>query len=67
MAQASKEISRRLEVGEETADQAVRMESYVYGLMATQGLCPYPGDQPVHVIPQALEFVRIRAATPPEA
>lgn len=66
MAQATKEISRRLGVDEETAEQLCEWMSYVYGLMATQGLCAYPGDQPVHAIPEALEFLRTRAPLVPE-
>jgi hypothetical protein len=40
--------------------------SFVYGLMASHGLCAYPGDQPVRVISEALEFMRSRAAAVPE-
>jgi hypothetical protein len=37
--------------------------SDVYELMAAKGLCAYPGgEQSVRVIPEALEFIRSRAA-----
>jgi hypothetical protein len=37
--------------------------SDVYELMASHGLCAYPGgNQSVRVIPEALEFIRSRAA-----
>jgi hypothetical protein len=63
IAEASKEISRRLEVEDETADRLWEGMSDVYEFMATQGLCAYPGgDQSVRVIPEALEFIRSRAA-----
>lgn len=67
IAQATKEISRRLEVDEETANRLWEGMSDVYELMAGQGLCAYPGgEQSVRVIPEALEFVRSRAAARPE-
>jgi hypothetical protein len=41
--------------------------SDVYELMAAIGLCAYPGgEQSVRVIPEALEFIRSRAAALPE-
>jgi hypothetical protein len=67
IAQATKEISRRLEVDEETADRLWEGMSDVYELMAGQGLCAYPGgEQSVRVIPEALEFIRSRGAAQPE-
>ena len=67
IAQATKEISRRLEVDEETADRLWEGVSDVYELMAGKGLCAYPGgEQSVRVIPEALEFIRSRAAAFPE-
>jgi hypothetical protein len=67
IAQATKAISRRLEVDEETANRLWEGMSDVYELMAGQGLCAYPGgEQSVRVIPEALEFIRSRAAAPPE-
>jgi hypothetical protein len=66
MAQATEDVSRRLGVDEETAEQLCEWMSFVYGLMASHGLCAYPGDQPVRVIPEALEFMRSRAAAVPE-
>jgi hypothetical protein len=68
IAKATKEISRRLEVDEETADRLWEGMSGTYELMAGKGLCAYPGgDQSVRVIPEALEFIRTRAAALPEA
>jgi hypothetical protein len=67
IAQATKEISRRLEVDEETGERLWEGMSDVYELMAAKGLCAYPGgEQSVRVIPQALEFIRSRAAALPE-
>jgi hypothetical protein len=67
IAQATKEISRRLEVDEETANRLWEGMSDVYELMAGQGLCAFPGgEQSVRVIPEALEFIRGRAAALPE-
>jgi hypothetical protein len=67
IAQATKEISRRLEVDEETANRLWEGISDVYELMAGQGLCAYPGgEQSVRVIPEALEFIRSKAAALPE-
>lgn len=67
IAEATKEISRRLEVDEETADRLWEGMSDVYELMAGQGLCAYPGgQQSVRVIPEALELIRSRAADLPE-
>jgi hypothetical protein len=67
IAEAAEEISRRLEVDDETADRLWEGMSDVYEFMATQGLCAYPGgDQSVRVIPEALEFIRSRAAALPE-
>jgi hypothetical protein len=41
--------------------------SDVYEFMAGKGLCAYPGgEQSVSVIPEALEFIRSRAAAFPE-
>ncbi len=68
IARATKEISRRLEVDEETADRLWEAMSDVYELMAGQGLCGYPGgEQSVRVIPEALEFIRNRSDAMPEA
>lgn len=53
IAQAAKEISRRLEVDEETADRLWEGMSDVYELMAGKGLCAYGVDQSVRVIPEA--------------
>jgi hypothetical protein len=67
IAEATKEISRRLEVEDETADRLWEGMSDVYEFMAAQRLCAYPGgDQSVRVIPEALEFIRSRAAALPE-
>ena len=67
IAQATKEISQQLEVDEETADRLWEGMSDVYELMAAHGLCAYPGgDQSVRVIPEALDFIRSRAAALPE-
>jgi hypothetical protein len=42
--------------------------SDVYEFMATRGLCACPGgEQSVRVIPEALEFIRSKAAALPEA
>lgn len=68
IARATKEISRRLEVDEETADRLWEAMSDVYEVMAGQDLCAYPGgEQSVHVIPEALEFIRNRSDAMPEA
>ena len=68
IAQATTEISRRLEVDEETADRLWEAMSDVYELMASQDLCAYPGgEQSVRVIPDALEFIRGTASALPEA
>jgi hypothetical protein len=67
IAQTTQEISRRLEVDEETAGRLCEGMSGVYELMAGQGFCAYPGgEQGVRVIPEALEFIRSRAAALPE-
>ena len=67
IAQATREISRRLKVDEEIADRLWEGMSDVYELMAGQGLCAYPGgEQSVRVIPEALEFIRSRAGAMPE-
>jgi hypothetical protein len=67
IAQATREISRRLEVDEATADRLWEGMSDVYEFMATRGLCAYPGsEQSVRVIPEALEFIRSRAGALPE-
>jgi hypothetical protein len=63
MSQATKETSRPLGVDEETVEQLVEWVSYVYQHMASKGLCAYPDER---VIPEALEFMRSRAATVPE-
>jgi hypothetical protein len=66
IARAIKEISRRLEVDEETGERLWEGMSDVYELMAAKGLCAYPGaEQSLRVIPEALEFVRRRAAALP--
>jgi hypothetical protein len=67
IAQATQEISRGLDVDEATADRLWEGMSDVYEFMATRGLCAYPGgEQSVRVIPEALEFIRSRAAALPE-
>lgn len=67
IAQATNEISRRLEVDEETANRLWEGMSDVYELMASNGLCAYPGGkQSVRVIPETLEFIQSRAAALPE-
>jgi hypothetical protein len=67
IAQATKEISRRLDVDEATADRLWEGMSDVYEFMATRGLCAYHGgEQSVRVIPEALEFILSRAAALPE-
>jgi hypothetical protein len=67
IAQATKEISRRLDVDEETGERLWEGMSDVYELMAAKGLCAYPGgEQSVRVIPEALEFIRTRAVALPE-
>jgi hypothetical protein len=67
IAQATEEINRRLEVDEETANRLWEGMSDVYELMAGQGLCAFPGgEQSVRVVPEALEFIRSRAAALPE-
>lgn len=68
IAQATTDISRRLEVDEETADRLWEAMSEVYELMASHGLCGYPGDeQSVRGIPEALEFIRSGSDAMPEA
>jgi hypothetical protein len=68
IAQATTDISRRLEVDEQTADRLWEAMSDVYELMASQGLCAYPGgEQSVRGIPEALEFIRSRSDAMPEA
>jgi hypothetical protein len=68
IAAATKEIRRRLGVDEEIADRLWEGMSDVYELMAGQGLCAYPGgEQSVRVIPEALEFIRSRAAALPDS
>jgi hypothetical protein len=68
IAHATEEISRQLEVDEETGERLWEGMSDVYELMAAKGLCAYPGgEQSVRVIPEALEFIRTRAAALPEA
>lgn len=67
IAQATNEISRRLEVDEETANRLWEGMSDVYELMASNGLCAYPGGkQSVRVIPETLKFIQSRAAALPE-
>jgi hypothetical protein len=67
IAETIKEIGRRLEVDEETANQLWERMAGVYASMADQGLCAYPGgEQSVRVIPEALEFIRGRAEAVPE-
>jgi phytoene/squalene synthetase len=66
IAQATKEINRRLEVDEDTANRLWEGMSDVYELMAAQGMCAFPGgEQSVKVIPEALEYIRRSAAAPP--
>jgi hypothetical protein len=67
IAQATKEIGRQLEVDEATADRLWEGMNDVYEFMATRGLCAYPGgEQSLRVIPEALQFIRSRAAALPE-
>jgi hypothetical protein len=62
------DISRRLEVDEETAERLWEAMSAVYELMASQGLCAYPGgEQSVLGIPEVLRFIRSRSDAMPEA
>jgi hypothetical protein len=50
-----------------TANRLWEGLSDVYELMASQGLCAYPGgEQSALVIPEALGFIRSRAAALPE-
>lgn len=68
IAQATTDISRRLEVDEQIADRLWEAMSDVYELMASQGLCAYPGgEQSARGIPEALEFIRSRSDAMPEA
>jgi hypothetical protein len=67
IAEATKEISRRLGVDEETANRLWEGMADVYEAMAGKGLSAYPGgEQSVRVIPEALEFIRRRADAVPE-
>jgi hypothetical protein len=68
IAEATSEIVRRLEVDETTANRLWEGMSDVYEAMAANGLCAWPGgEQSVHVIPEALDFIRRSAdATPDE-
>jgi hypothetical protein len=67
IAEATKEIVRRLEVDEETANRLWEGLANVYEAMASKGLCAYPGgEQSVRVIPEALELIRRRAEAMPE-
>jgi phytoene/squalene synthetase len=67
IAQATKEISRRLDVDEETANSLWEGMSGVYELMAAKGMSAFPGGvQSVNVIPEALEYIRRSAAALPE-
>jgi hypothetical protein len=68
IAEATREIVRRLEVDETTANRLWEGMSDVYEAMAANGLCAWPGgEQSVRVIPEALDFIRRRAdATPDE-
>jgi hypothetical protein len=68
IARATTDISRRLDVDEETADRLWDAMSDVYELMASHGLCAHPGgEQSVRGIPEALEFIRSRSDALPEA
>jgi hypothetical protein len=68
IARATTDISRRLDVDEETANRLWEAMSDVYELMASQGVCAYPGgEQSVRAIPEALEFIRTRSDALPEA
>jgi hypothetical protein len=68
IARATTDISRRLDVDEETANRLWEAMSDVYELMASQGVCAYPGgEQSVRGIPEALEFIRSRSDALPEA
>jgi hypothetical protein len=67
IAEATKDIARRLEVDEETANRLWEGMADVYETMASKGLCAWPGgEQSVRVIPEALEFIRHRADAMPE-
>lgn len=66
IAEATKETSRRLGVDEETAELLCESMRYVYGHMASQGLCPSGLDRSIRIIPEALEFIQSRAAALPE-
>jgi phytoene/squalene synthetase len=62
IAEATKEIARRLDVDEESANRLWEGMADVYEAMASKGLSAYPGgEQSVRVIPEALEFIRRRA------
>jgi hypothetical protein len=67
IAEATREIARRLEVDESTANRLWEWMSYVYEAMAANGLCAWPGgEQSVRVIPETLEFIRSRPAPCPK-
>jgi hypothetical protein len=67
IAEATKDIVRRLDVDEETANLLWEGMADVYEAMASKGLSAYPGgEQSVRVIPEALEFIRRRADTVPD-
>lgn len=62
IAEATKEIARRLDVDEETANRLWEGMADVYEALASNGLSAYPGgEQSVRVIPEALAFIRRRA------
>jgi hypothetical protein len=67
IAEATKEIVRRLDVDEETANRLWEGMADVYETMASKGLSAYPGgEQSGRVIPEALEFIRRRADARPD-
>ena len=62
IARATEEVSQRLEDAEETANRLCEGMSDLYELMAGQAFAYPGGEQCGRVIPEALEFVRSRAA-----
>jgi hypothetical protein len=67
IAEATEEIGRRLGVDAEAANGLWEAMADVCEAMASEGLCAYPGgEQSVRVIPEALEFIRVRAEALPD-
>jgi hypothetical protein len=62
IATSTAEIARRLKVDHETANDLWERMASVCEVMATKGLCAYPGgEQSAQVIPEALDLIRTRA------